>query len=99
MVGAHSDAIGANADQGSAYVFVRSGTTWSQQAKLTAADGAAGDEFGCSVAISGDTAVVGARYDAVGANADQGSAYVFVRSGTTWSQQAKLTAADGAADD
>ena len=85
--------------QGSAYVFTRSGTTWSQQAKLTAADGAAWDWFGHSVALSGDTAVVGAPSDDVGANEYQGSAYVFTRSGTTWSQQAKLTAADGARED
>jgi len=99
VVGAYIDSVGANPDQGSAYVFARSGTTWSQQAKLTAADGAANDTFGWSVAISGDTAVVGAYHDDVGANADQGSAYVFVRSGTNWSQQQKLTAADGVAKD
>ena len=99
VVGAYADDVGANAGQGSASVFVRSGTTWSEQQKLTAADGAAGDTFGCSVAISGDTAVVGASSDTVGANAGQGSAYVFARSGSTWSQQQKLTAADGAADD
>ena len=89
----------ANTDQGSAYVFVRSGTTWSQQQKLTAGDGATDDLFGLSVAISGETVVVGAHRDDIGANSDQGSAYVFVRSGTTWSQQQKLTASDGAADD
>ena len=83
---------------GSAYVFIRSGTTWTQQAKLTASDGAADDFFGFSVSVSGDTAVVGARFeDDKGSNS--GSAYVFVRSGTTWTQQAKLTASDGAADD
>jgi len=83
---------------GSAYVFARSGTSWSQQAKLTAADGAAADQFGISVAVSGDTALVGANLaDARGL--DSGSAYVFVRSGTSWSQQAKLTAADGANGD
>ncbi len=85
-------------DSGSAYVFTRSGTTWSQQAKLTATDGAAGDEFGYSVALSGDTAVIGAARDDDNGN-DSGSAYVFTRSGTTWSQQAKLTTADGAAGD
>jgi len=99
VVGAPYDDIGANADQGSAYVFVRSGVTWGQQQKLSAADGAADDFFGCSVAIAGDSAVVGACGDDVGANANQGSAYVFVRSGVTWGQQAKLTAADGAAND
>ena len=87
-------------DSGSAYVFTRSGTTWSQQAKLTGADGAAGDLFGVRVAISGDTALIGARFDDDDINGvDSGSAYVFTRSGTAWSQQARLTAADGAAGD
>jgi len=99
VVGAHADNVGANSDQGSAYVFTRSGTTWTEQAKLTASDGAASDYFGMSVALSGDTVVVGAWLDNVGANADQGSAYVFTRSGTTWTEQAKLTASDGAASD
>ncbi len=99
VVGAHNDDVGANVNQGSVYVFVRSGTTWTQQAQLVASDGAAGDQFGVSVALSVDTAVVGAYSDDVGANADQGSAYVFVRSGTTWTQQAKLLATGGAAGD
>jgi hypothetical protein len=99
VAGAYHDIVGANADQGSAYVFVRSGTTWSEQQKLTAADGHSGDLFGCSVALSGDTAVVGAYYNDVGANVHQGSAYVFTRSGTTWSQQANLTDVYGAAGD
>ncbi len=85
-------------DVGAAYVFTRSGNSWHQQAKLTADDGAAKDEFGGKVALSGDTAVIGAMFqDDKGDNS--GSAYVFSRSGTTWSQQAKLTAADGAAGD
>jgi FG-GAP repeat len=83
---------------GSAYVFVRSGSSWTEEAKLAASDAAAGDQFGASVAISGDTAVVGARLDD-GAGTDSGSAYVFVRSGTTWSQQKKLIASDAAAED
>jgi hypothetical protein len=77
---------------------VRSGTTWSQQDKLTADDAAAGDIFGISVAISGDSVVVGAWADNH-AGDYAGSAYVFVRSGTTWSQQDKLTADDAAAND
>ena len=96
IVGARHDVIGASVGQGSAYVFTRSGVTWTQQAKLVATDGAAGDLFGFSVAISGDTALVGAPDDNVGANTDQGSAYIFARSGVTWTQQAKLTASDGA---
>ena len=99
VVGSVEDDIGANASQGSAYVFVRSGTSWTQQAKLTASDGAAGELFGISVSISGSSAIVGAYNDNIGANTGQGSAYVFVRSGTTWTQQAKLTASDGAAGD
>ncbi|MBE7482746.1 MAG: FG-GAP repeat protein [Polyangiaceae bacterium] len=81
--------VGAYQDdnwQGSAYVFVRNGTTWTQQAKLTAGDPTNGAEFGCRVGISGDTVIVGARW-----RAPSGAAYVFTRSGTTWSQQAKLT--------
>src|ERR1022692_2896038 len=77
-----------------AYVFVRSGTTWTQQQKLTASDPVAGDAFGTSVSVSGDTAVVGANR-----NNSQGAAYVFVRNGTTWTQQQKLTASDGVAGD
>jgi hypothetical protein len=99
LVGSYNDDVGATINQGSAYVFVRSGTSWSQQAQLTAADGAAYDVFGSSVALSGETALVGASSDDVGANVDQGSAYVFARSGTSWSPQGKLTGADGAAHD
>ena len=79
-------------------MFVRSGTTWSEQAKLRASDLASWDRFGISVALSGDTALVGAYTDDDGGT-DSGSAYVFVRSGTTWSEQAKLTASDAAAQD
>ena len=97
IVGARFD-DDAGPNSGSAYVFTRSGTTWTQQAKLTASDAAAGDEFGISVAISGDTAIVGSHMDD-DAGSGSGSAYVFVRSGTTWTQQAKLTASDAAAGD
>ncbi len=82
--------VGTNASQGEAYVFVQSGTTWTQQAELTAADGAASDYFGQSVSVDGATAVVGANQHMVGANASQGAAYVFAQSGTTWAQQAEL---------
>ena len=87
-------AYGKNRSTGAAYVFVRSGATWFQQATLLASDGAAGDTFGCSVSVSGDTTVVGAAW-----SSDTGAAYVFVRSGTTWTQQATLMASDGAAGD
>ena len=99
VAGNTSDTVGSNSQQGSAYVFVRSGTTWSQQARLVASDGAGGDVFGISIAISGDTAVVGTIFHDVGGMPDQGAAYVFLRNGTLWSQQAQLVAANGAADD
>ncbi|MBK7093853.1 MAG: FG-GAP repeat protein [Saprospiraceae bacterium] len=95
VIGAKYDDIGSNPTQGSAYIFNRSGTSWIEQAKLTASDGAAGDVFGHSVSISGDYAVIGADGDDVGSNTDQGSAYIFNRSGTAWTEQAKLTASDG----
>jgi hypothetical protein len=84
-----------NSRTGAAYMFARSGTAWSQQAKLTAADAAAGDMFGYSMAINGSTAIVGAAYK----NSHTGAAYVFAWSGTAWTQQAELTAADAAAGD
>ena len=97
IVGALGDDDNGSAS-GSAYIFKRSGTSWSEQAKLLASDGAAGDYFGWSVSVSGDYAIVGALYDNDN-GINSGSAYIFERSGTSWSQQAKLTASDGAASD
>jgi len=97
IVGAFDDDDNGS-DSGSAYIFKRSGTSWSEQAKLLPADGAADDLFGNSVSISGDYAVVGARLDDDN-GINSGSAYIFERSGTSWSQQAKLVASDGAAGD
>jgi hypothetical protein len=97
VVGALGD-DDAGTDSGSAYVFTRSGGVWTQQAKLTAADAAAFDQFGISVSVSGDTAVVGAHGDDDAATSS-GSAYVFTRSSGVWTQQAKLTAADPGAND
>jgi hypothetical protein len=78
---------------GAAFVFVRSGTRWTPQARLMASDAADGDQFGRSVRVEGDTVVVGANADCDGADRT-GSAYVFTRTGTSWSQTAKLTASD-----
>jgi len=88
IVGAYYDDTGVE-NAGSAYIYVRSGTTWSLQATLNNPDPAAYDWFGCSVAISSDYVIVGAPYDDTGAT-DAGSAYIYVRSGTTWSLQATL---------
>lgn len=97
IVGAHGD-DDSGQHSGSAYVFVRDGTVWTQQIKLTAEDGAASDDFGISVAISGDTAVVGAN-GTDDSGSDSGSAYIFVRSVTAWTLQTELIANDGAAYD
>ena len=106
-------AVGVNGDQGdnsapeagAVYVFVRNGNSWSQQAYLKASNTDSVDLFGWSVAISGDTIVVGAEGEAsiaTGVNGDEsdntfqyiGAAYVFTRTGTQWSQQAYLKASN-----
>ncbi len=99
VVGAENDNIGNNVRQGSAYIFFFNGTVWVQQAKLTASDGNDNDNFGRSVSISGDYVVVGAENDDVGIDVNQGSAYVFFRTGTSWTQQAKIFATSGGAND
>jgi len=92
VVGAQYEDIGGTS-AGAAYVFTRSGTTWTEQQKIQASDKQASDFFGYSVAIDGDTAVVGAWYEETGAT-DSGSAYIFTRSGTTWTQQQKIVSSD-----
>jgi len=97
--GAYGEDTGG-VDAGAAYVFIRSGTTWTEQQKLTADDAQAGDYFGRGVALNSDAtyAVVGAYGEDTGGSS-AGAAYVFIRSGTTWTQQQKLMAGDAAADD
>lgn len=79
---------------GAAYVFTRAGNRWVEQAKLLPADGVPEGVFAYSVAIDGDTAVVGALRSGSG----WGAAYVFVRQGGVWTEQAKLLPADGKPD-
>jgi hypothetical protein len=88
-----------NSQQGAAYVFVESGGTWSQRSELIASDGAANDNFGSSVSVSGNTILVAAANKTVNGNFSQGAAYVFVESDGTWNQGAELTGGDGAASD
>jgi hypothetical protein len=97
IVGAHLDNH-SGSKSGSAYIFVRDGNNWTQQAKLTASDAAARDEFGISVGISGSTAIVGSPFDD-DAGSKSGSAYIFGNNGGVWTERAKLTAADAAAGD
>ncbi|HUU94988.1 MAG TPA: M43 family zinc metalloprotease [Phycisphaerae bacterium] len=92
--------VGADVDDdhGSAYIFENIGGVWTQTAKLTAGDGAPGDYFAWSVGLSADTALVGSVFDD-DLGEDSGSAYVFEKTGAVWSDVAKLTAAEGEADD
>jgi len=89
---------GTEVDSGSAYIFKRNGENWIQQDKLTADDGATGDNFGSSVSISGSQVIVGAFWNN-GSESNSGSAYIFIRDGENWTQQAKLTASDGRSQD
>ncbi|HWN71655.1 MAG TPA: FG-GAP repeat protein, partial [Haliangium sp.] len=84
-------------NSGAAYVFGRTGATWQQQAYLKASNPGAADEFGYSVALSGDTLAVGSRFEsgaAENAVLGSGAVYVFGRTGATWEQQAYLKASN-----
>ena len=83
---------------GKAYVFERSGSTWSEVTKLVPSDGAAFDWFGESVTISGDTIVIAAE-GADSTARDSGAAYVYQLTESGWNEVAKLVASDGAAQD
>lgn len=92
VVGARWDNHSGKADAGSAYIFHRTGTTWVQQAKLIPNDAQASAEFGTSVAIHNDYVIIGAPEDDHSGVIDAGSAYIFQRVGTSWTQQAKIFA-------
>jgi FG-GAP repeat len=100
IVGARGDGGGS----GSAYIFSRDqggADNWGEVIKLTASDGAVGDDFGVGVSISADTAIVGASFDDDNGNAS-GSAYIFSRDeggADMWGEVQKLTAGDGATAD
>jgi|GEM_PF-2359224 len=100
------DASGASpiSDAGAAYIYKRTGTSWAQEQKIVASVRLNDDNFGYSVAISGDYVVVGATgEDENAAEAstvgEAGAAYVFFRTGTTWTQQQKIVASDRASND
>ncbi len=87
-----TDKVGGG--QGAAYVFVRSGGTWSAGQKLTAGDGLAGDGFGHSIALQGDDLLIGAPWTG-DLGVEAGSVYLFERNGATWTESAELHAFDG----
>ena len=97
VVGAQGD-DDAGLSSGSAYVYYYDGSNWVEGQKLTASDSAAGDYFGFSVSLSGESIVVGA-YGDDGTDSDSGSAYVYYYDGSNWVEEQKLTASDAAAGD
>jgi len=99
VVGAPVADTAGGVDAGAGYVFVRSGSAWTEQQKILPADARALQDFGYSASLSGDTVVFGAPSDDVGSGYNTGAAYVFVRSGTRWGEQQKLLAPDGAHGD
>jgi len=96
LVGANYRDTPSGEDAGAGFVFGRSGASWTLQAELEAPDGVAGDGFGWGVGLDADTAIVGAGAADTDSGLDAGAAYVFVRSGTAWTLQARLEAPDGA---
>ncbi len=93
FVGAPSEGEGFH-PPGSAYIFEKSGTRWTQTTKLIGADTAPGDSFGYSVSVSGHTAVIGAVHDD-DRGENSGSGYVFEKLEGQWTETAKLVASDG----
>ncbi|MBC8257417.1 MAG: FG-GAP repeat protein, partial [SAR324 cluster bacterium] len=102
----------SNSESGAVYVYKRTGTSWAQEAYIKAANNDAGDYFGISVSISGDTMVVGASREGSnqttitnGTNASSddsstnGAVYVYKRTGTNWAQEAYIKAANGDSSD
>jgi len=84
IIGAPLKTIGNNSNQGVAYIFYFNGNSWIQQQELIASNGASFDQFGWSVSIYGNYAIIGAPFKTIGSNTEQGTAYVFQQ---TTSQQ------------
>ncbi len=91
-VGAPKHDPGGLADAGVVYVLERDGTAWAERARLHASDGAAGDFFGVSVALDGDTIAIGAPLKAIADREYAGEAYVFERTPEGWHEAARMTA-------
>ena len=94
--------VGENASQGAVHVYARSGITWTAQQLLVQSDGGAWDGFGgggASIALEGETALLGASHHQVGDHVAQGAVYVFTREGGAWSQRQELTSSDGMSND
>jgi hypothetical protein len=95
LIGADSANIEGDPNRGAAYVYRRIGSAWVLEQELLASDGGNPDQFGFSVALEGDVALIGAWQKPIEGSVAQGAAYVFRRSGTSWSEEQRLTASDG----
>ena len=93
IVGAYGD-DDKGSDSGSVYIFQQNAGVWGEAQKLSASDGGAYDDFGSSVAISGDSAIVGAKRDD-DKGSDSGSVYIFQKNAGVWGEAQKITASDG----
>lgn len=93
LIGSGGRDDGGIQDRGAVYIFTRSGNIWTQQSKIMATDAATSDSFGSSVSVNADAtiAAIGAYNDDDNAASNSGSVYIFTRSGSTWTQQQKLT--------
>jgi hypothetical protein len=100
-VGAYLDDNSGGTNAGSAYIYTRSGTTWTERTRIQASDAAANDDFAWSVSLSGNGTylAVSAFQDDNSAGTNAGSVYIFTGSGATWTQQTRLQASDGVAND
>lgn len=101
VAGSRSEDPSGITDAGSAYVFTRSGSTWTEQQKIQASDATASDRFGSYASMSGDgsTIAIGARYHAPSGLTSGGAVYVFTESGGTWTEQQKILSDEIAAQD
>lgn len=93
-VGSPSAAHGGTMYAGAVYVYAQSSGSWAEQAKLTAADAASNQGFGTALVLAGDTLAVGAPHASVAGKTSAGAVYIFSRSGSVWTQKAKLVASD-----
>jgi hypothetical protein len=95
FVGARATTISTNLGQGAVYIYTESNGGWSLTGKLSASDGAARDNFGVSLALEGNTALIGAPGAMINGNISQGAVYRFDHSSAGWSQKQKFTSSDG----
>ena len=91
-IGARMENISINTNQGAVYIFKKENSSWVQQARLVADDGGMEDEFGYSVSINNEHVIIGSlKHHSTFFTQDDGAAYIFSRSGSTWNLSQKLT--------